>query len=821
MAKTVMFLSSLLLLAACSSDGAGAADTHGVAELPDVVADQDAGAADVAAELPGIPDATGDKGNQVGDADQVSADLADADWGSESVEAQDLDSAGMPDDGGEEDDLLEELSIDLYVPPCLAGEKCDDKDPCTFDDTCVGTTCGGVAYGCDDGRGCTLDTCDGLGNCEFTLMVGKCLINGICAKAGEAKPGNPCTFCNPGYNPLVWSEEAFADCDDGNACTLDDQCMEGVCAGVDAFCNDGNPCTVDICDPEEGCMYPAANIPCDDSDPCTAGDFCEDGVCLGGPAPGCDDKNPCTLDFCQAGKGCFHSLLADMPCDDNDACTIGDQCIEGECISGQGVVTCNDFNDCTADECDAGAGCIYPLNGNPCCINDINICDDKDPCSIDTCNVDTGACIYLPNDGECTDKNACTENDVCSGGTCQGEPVDCDDDNPCTDDFCLQAIGCVHNPVNAACDDGSVCTLNDWCNEGVCSGTKVNCNDYSFCTDDICDPVEGCQNEFNQAACNDYDLCTGDDHCIQGECIGTPKSCDDSNACTDDSCDPAVGCQNLFNTAVCDDGDDCTEGDQCEGGQCEAGQVVCVSCDYDFSDAVNRTTKMQISTDKAAGNALDLNNDGTLDNSMAGIGGLANGPLQESLDKGDVHLLLEHHGIKTNGSIYTLAMFIGQLAPAYEQCSFASAYCGYVAKSDTIAPDSCEAMVAFDNASIFQGKLVAGGKKYTFPWQIPLSADTVLNITLYSARVEADVTTQQGLVTSINGVIGGAIPKESFLAAIDSLPEEGLPLPKDMIKQMIQALIVNDIDTDGNGSPDAASIAIKFEGIASGIVGLE
>jgi hypothetical protein len=111
--------------------------------------------------------------------------------------------------------------------------------------------------------------------------------------------------------------------------------------------------------------------------------------------------------------------------------------------------------------------------------------------------------------------------------------------------------------------------------------------------------------------------------------------------------------------------------------------------------------------------------------------------------------------------------------------------------------------------------------KYKFPWQIPLSEETVLDITLFAARIEATVTVKQGLVTKMDGIIGGAIPKASFLAAIDAVPAEQLPLPKDMIVQLIQGLVVNDIDTDGNGSPDAASIAIPFEAIPAGIVGME
>ncbi len=718
-------------------------------------------------------------------------------------------------------DLLEVTDEELAPLPCEEGAACDDGEGCTVGDTCVDGECVGEPYVCDDGRDCTLDSCDGLGNCEYTLKVGRCLINGICAKSGGKNPKNQCLFCDPAKDPFGWTSVAYAPCNDGDACTLDDVCVDGVCAGEEALCNDGNPCTKDLCDPATGCHYPAENVPCDDGDPCTALDFCEAGECNGGPAPPCDDGNPCTVDYCQTGKGCFYGLLDGEACDDDDACTIGDLCVEGSCQPGSETPVCDDWNDCTSDICDPHAGCIFPLAGNPCCINDINICDDGDPCTIDSCNVDTGACLYLPNEGSCTDKNACTENDLCKNGSCQGEEVDCDDGNPCTIDFCHTMTGCQHEPVNAPCDDGNLCTLNDQCVQGVCKGTKVNCNDYNPCTKDLCDPELGCQNLFNNQPCNDLDLCTTNDVCQEGECHGTPKSCNDSNPCTTDSCDPTSGCQNLFNAKPCDDGDPCTEGDHCSGGICVSGEAVCVSCDYAFSDAVNRLTQMKISTDAKPGNALDLNGDGKLDNSMAGIGGLANEPLQSAVDEGSVHLLLEHHGLKTDGNVYPLGVFVGDLAAGFETCDFAAAYCGYVVDEGALDTEACEPVVLFDNASIFQGKLLAGGKAYLFPWQIPLSEETVLDITLYAARIEATVTVQQGVVTKMSGVIGGAIPKQSFIAAVEAVPEDQLPLPKSMVLQLIQGLVVNDIDTDGNGSPDAASIAIRFEAIPGGIVGVE
>ena len=72
-------------------------------------------------------------------------------------------------------------------------------------------------------------------------------------------------------------------CDDGDACTTDDICRDGVCGGGPLLdCNDGDVCTDDSCDPDTGCVYVNNNDPCDDGDACTAMDTCDgQGRCVG------------------------------------------------------------------------------------------------------------------------------------------------------------------------------------------------------------------------------------------------------------------------------------------------------------------------------------------------------------------------------------------------------------------------------------------------------------------------------------------------------------------------------------------------------------
>lgn len=77
-----------------------------------------------------------------------------------------------------------------------------------------------------------------------------------------------------------------------------------------------------------------------------------------------------------------------------------------------------------------------------------------------------------PDGTPCSDGNLCNGDETCVGGVCAGAgtPLDCDDDDPCTDDLCQEPQGCVHTNNSASCDDGIACTTNDACNAGTCIG---------------------------------------------------------------------------------------------------------------------------------------------------------------------------------------------------------------------------------------------------------------------------------------------------------------------------------------------------------------
>ncbi|NUN15497.1 MAG: IPT/TIG domain-containing protein [Myxococcales bacterium] len=82
-------------------------------------------------------------------------------------------------------------------------------------------------------------------------------------------------------------------------------------------CSDGNPCTQDVCDVDGKCTNPPTAGPCDDGDACTINDNCLGGVCKGGAGVDCDDANPCTTDFCNSQtQSCENQIVPG--CGDED-----------------------------------------------------------------------------------------------------------------------------------------------------------------------------------------------------------------------------------------------------------------------------------------------------------------------------------------------------------------------------------------------------------------------------------------------------------------------------------------------------------------------
>jgi len=557
---------------------------------------------------------------------------------------------------------------------------------------------------------------------------------------------------------------------------------------------------------------------CDDGDPCTNGDvWGGNGQCTGKPTK-CDDGLPCTVDTCDSGKGCTH-----VP--DADHCLI-----EGTCIA---------------------KGTTKPTLCHQCkpAVNAM------------------GWSVLL--DAPCNDGDACTGGDVCTpDGQCVGEPLECDDKNPCTFDACVQGKGCQSTQVAAACEDGDPCTAGDVCEAGKCKAGKMTlaCDDGDPCTSDTCVSPKGCVSKPNPKACDDGDGCTVDscdakkgcDHqqlqagqtcddgnaCTSGEscnaqlaCVGgTPVVCDDANTCTDDACKPELGCLHAFNAVFCDDGESCTTGDVCLAGKCAGGKTAsCPVCAPAFSTTAGKITSFDIGSGGVPGSGLDVDGNadtcspspgcsGGIDNALSVLSFVANDPLAKAVQTGSAMFVTEFEGFNLGGQPFTLNLYYAVLAADSEKagCDFQAQTCNYEVFATSLTA-ACKAQISFANATFKDGVVRAGGPDTIFVVDNDLIGASSTTLFVSGARVEATLELEADgqTVKKMQGIIGGAVSKQSVLETVNALPEATYaPLTKQGVIDLVDAILEQDLDLDGDGKPEASSIGFRFKGIAGHIVGV-
>ncbi|MFO0760369.1 MAG: kelch repeat-containing protein [Byssovorax sp.] len=460
-------------------------------------------------------------------------------------------------------------------PNKVNGSACNDGNPCTQNDTCQNGACvAGAPIVC-----AASDACHDVGVCNPAT--------GICSNPAKANgaacnDGNACTqndtcqngACVAGAPVVCAASDACHDvgvcnqatgvcsnpnkangsaCNDGNPCTQNDTCQNGVCtAGAPVVCVASDAChDAGVCNPATGvCSNPnkANGSPCNDGNACTQNDTCQAGVCTGGPAVVCSASDQChDVGVCNQATGvCSNPPKADgAACNDGNACTLTDTCVAGACTGGNAVV-------CAAlDSChDAGV-----------------------------CNQATGMCSNPAKaDGvACDDGNACTQTDTCMAGTCMGNnPVTCVALDQCHDaGACDMVTGKCSDPAKvdgAMCDDGDACTELDSCTAGACTGgMPVTCVPMDECHDaGKCDAATGmCDNpaKADGSQCDDKNACTSTDVCTAGVCGGAAKECMAMDECHDvGTCDAASGdCSNPAKA----DGTPCSTG-TCQKGVCES-----------------------------------------------------------------------------------------------------------------------------------------------------------------------------------------------------------------------------------------------------------
>jgi hypothetical protein len=341
------------------------------------------------------------------------------------------------------------------------------------------------------------------------LLPGEVLVAEVSATPAEVGEGKA---------RLVWvlgadDEDSGEDSGPGGGetCDVDLRVATPACGGA------VGACSADTC-VAGACVTAPADGPCEDGDACTVGDLCKDGVCAAGPPKVCG----------------------------GDLCEAPGTCVAGACVGG-GPIPCSDGNPCTADACDPAQGCVHhPEDAR---------CDDGDACTTDRCDAAAG-CVHEPrNGGACDDGDACTTGDTCAGGRCAGKRLGCDDKVACTEDRCVDGH-CTHVPTNVRCDGGE-CALGT-CRPGpgadkrgcvaIPVGEGEDCTDDGHaCTDDVCTagvclhvPIDmrcATADECRVAVCAPERATADDAGCVDGGMAGEGGVCmEDGDPCSADRC---------------------------------------------------------------------------------------------------------------------------------------------------------------------------------------------------------------------------------------------------------------------------------------------
>ncbi len=227
--------------------------------------------------------------------------------------------------------------------------------------TCEAGVCVGTGVlACDDGMGCTTDTCDPDVGCTNVLQSAHCMIAGGCYASGTMN--GKCLQCMPLASATSWTYVTAKPCDDGNSCTSQDQCVLGGagdagCKGTDYLCDDQLECTTDVCDGLGGCTNTLLSGQCLIGGICygdaqaNAGESCQ--VCNTTKSTSVW-SNAIDGTTCGTGGGCVSGTCCNA--NDHKACSGGSVYWYDSCGNvGSLAQTCQ--YGCTAGVCDPSSGC--------------------------------------------------------------------------------------------------------------------------------------------------------------------------------------------------------------------------------------------------------------------------------------------------------------------------------------------------------------------------------------------------------------------------------------------------------------------------------
>lgn len=622
------------------------------------------------------------------------------------------------------------------------------------------------------------------------------------------------------------------------------RCLAGVCRPPIPCTNDaGCALAGGVCD-GTGC------IGCKDDAGCKDGRVCKAGHCVPTPKD-CAGPGDCGAGSqCNAAAGQCAQCLGDADCDLKQHCAAG-LCLPDVCEAGQsqcraGAPTqrrvCTDNGsgfvqvDCPITAvCEQGvcvkSACVF---GNVACDGTKRVvCSDSglfeyatEDCAEKAMGCDNGACkpwICEPGTAFCQkggvakcdvtgtkwNSEGCFGGQLCIDGQCTyavckpGELL-------CEGDSLVQCLGGVKTAEVADCKaSGQVCEAGV-CAKPVCQPGALTCEGQEVLTCSL----KGTHWTHVKFCAAPTPYCT-EGKCIHKVCLKGQKTCDGDAilTCKDDE----LG----YDSVSCPQGQLCGAGFKCVTTTCQVPGT--------WSDNVQKVSSL---ASASLAQSCDLNGDGKLDNALASVIALLgniDGELATAIGDGSLLVLFHAPDWTTDGKLFGLGVHSGALDPANKGCSLVSpsANCSYRVSAKGLnlaAPTTgpCPSLNVLDKSAVSSGQLLGKGTAGNLTLPLALFG-TKVDLPLKMVQIHGAVTDAKSWKTTSDGKLCGAVVKADLDKAIDAIPDAvfvQMGLDKATVKGLLTSLLKPDIDTDGNGTPDAISAAFKMGTVAGKITGV-
>lgn len=502
----------------------------------------------------------------------------------------------------------------------------------------------------------------------------------------------------------------------------------------------------------------------------------------------------------------------DPACDAN-AC---ETCVDGTC-----TLSCAE-----GEVCDGAGNCVEPTPCDPEC--DAMACEE---------------CV----DGECA--STCEAGFTCDGeGTCVEDTVPCDPE--CDANACEECVGGV---CETTCEEGEVCDGAGACITDLCADATC---DTDGC--ETCDPATGdCVAACDADACEE---CDGAGMCVTSCDTANCETCDGAGGCVAacdadlcQQCDGAGGCETTCAAGeVCDGAGTCTAGCDDEDGFCPGAiinelAIAGSDCCYDYD-----------------GDEIPDNGIAGLLDSMGPMIGISledlNATVAEALAAGDIIVLFEFIGVDdvTTDAYVDANFYLG--ADADDPVDATDNFSGdeeFYVMDETLDEDG-NPLITFAGGAITGGMLAAGPAQFIIPVQIA-EYGIDIQLTVDAAQMEAEIGMGTNLgYTLANGILGGYVQAAQIFAALNSfvganctclgitgdillfvddawtcaeIPGTNTCDDQDEIESLcpeigsycntvVSALpLVLDLDTDEDGTADAATVGATFGATSADLLG--